>query len=174
MTETQATICDWADSVFGPVSSNLRVAARANEEMAELLRCLSMDEAHPKAGEECADVYIVLCRLATRLGVDLTRELADWPNHRSLDDYPAAELAAAANHTMAALLLSLVATDSVGTPTAKSLLGSVVCRLADAARRLGVDLQAAVAEKMACNKARTWKLDGSGHGYHVKDQATEG
>lgn len=33
----------WADQIFGPASSNARVAARANEEMAELLRALTAD-----------------------------------------------------------------------------------------------------------------------------------
>lgn len=69
--ETQASISRWADETFGPVSSNARVAARANEEMAELLRALTSDDAHPKAAEEVADVFIVLYRVATRLGVDL-------------------------------------------------------------------------------------------------------
>jgi NTP pyrophosphatase (non-canonical NTP hydrolase) len=69
--ETQGAISDWADSTFGPVSSNARVAARANEEMAELLRALTVDDASPKAAEEIADIFIVLFRLATRLGVDV-------------------------------------------------------------------------------------------------------
>lgn len=75
MSETQATISAWADQTFGPASSNARVAARANEEMAELLRALTADDAHPKATEEAADVVIVLCRLATRLGFDLWAEV---------------------------------------------------------------------------------------------------
>lgn len=75
MRESQATISEWADATFGPAGSNARVAARANEEMAELLRVLTIDDDHPKAGEEVADVVIVLCRLASRLGVDLGAEV---------------------------------------------------------------------------------------------------
>lgn len=71
MFETQQTISEWAEEIFGPVSSNARVAARANEEIAELLRVLTVDDADPKAGEEIADVVIVLNRLASKLGVDL-------------------------------------------------------------------------------------------------------
>ena len=88
--ETQATISTWANDTFGPSGSNARVAARANEEMAELLRALTADD---------ADVLIVLYRLATRLGVDLYAE---------------------------------------------------------------------VDRKMSINRAREWKLDATGHGYHVR------
>jgi NTP pyrophosphatase (non-canonical NTP hydrolase) len=100
--ETQQSISDWAEEAFGPVGSNARVAARANEEMAELLRALTADDRHPKAAEEMADVVIVLARLATRLGVELTIE---------------------------------------------------------------------VERKMAVNRAREWKRDGTGHGYHVRDRS---
>jgi hypothetical protein len=54
--ETQATISDWATDIFGPASSNARVAARANEELAELLRVLTVAPESPKALEEAADV----------------------------------------------------------------------------------------------------------------------
>lgn len=75
MAENQKTISDWADKTFGPSGSNARVAARANEEMAELLRALTADDEHPKAVEEVADIVIILYRLATRLGVDLHDEI---------------------------------------------------------------------------------------------------
>jgi NTP pyrophosphatase (non-canonical NTP hydrolase) len=73
--ENQYLISDWADATFGPASSNARVAARANEEMAELLRALTADDQHEKAAEEVADIVIVLLRLMTRLGRDLTEEI---------------------------------------------------------------------------------------------------
>jgi NTP pyrophosphatase (non-canonical NTP hydrolase) len=75
MIETQMTISMWAEKTFGPVSSNARVAARANEEMAELLRRLTTDDWHPETGEEIADVVIVLYRLAHRMGYDLHNEV---------------------------------------------------------------------------------------------------
>jgi NTP pyrophosphatase (non-canonical NTP hydrolase) len=75
MVETQRSISDWAEATFGPSSSNMRVAVRTQEELTELLRALSVDDRHPKAAEEIADVVIVLQRLATRLGVDLWREV---------------------------------------------------------------------------------------------------
>lgn len=97
--ETQKTISDWANETFGPATSNMRIATRANEEMAELLRALAADDYSPKAGEEIADILIVLCRVAERLGVSIESE---------------------------------------------------------------------VYKKMAINRAREWKKDGTGHGYHVR------
>lgn len=73
--ETQESIGKWADETFGPSGSNARVAARANEEMAELIRVLTSDDNHPKAPEELADVVIVLNRLAFRLGINLQEEI---------------------------------------------------------------------------------------------------
>jgi NTP pyrophosphatase (non-canonical NTP hydrolase) len=73
--ETQKSVTDWANETFGTAGSTARVAARANEEMAELLRALTVDDAHPKAAEEVADIVIVLYRVATRLGVDLHAEI---------------------------------------------------------------------------------------------------
>lgn len=75
MIENQISVSNWADETFGPAGSNARVAARSNEEMAELLRALTADDNHPKAAEEVADIVIVLYRLATRLGVDLHDEI---------------------------------------------------------------------------------------------------
>lgn len=75
MIENQQTISNWANETFGPAGSNARVAARANEELAELLRALTTDDDHPKAAEEVADTVIVLYRLAARLGIDLHAEI---------------------------------------------------------------------------------------------------
>lgn len=76
MTETQETVSKWADETFGQARSNLRIACRANEEMAELLRELSMDDHSQKALDECADIVIVLYRVVQQLGGDL-QELID-------------------------------------------------------------------------------------------------
>lgn len=99
--ETQFSISTWCQKTFGPAGSNARTAARANEEMAELLRCLTANDANPKAGEEMADVAIALYRLADRMGFDLEDEID---------------------------------------------------------------------RKMAINRGRNWKLDGTGHGYHIPQE----
>lgn len=75
MTETQATINDWITETFGQTGSNISVAARANEEMAELLMCLAIDDEDPKAVVEAADIVIILYRLAERFGRDLQEEV---------------------------------------------------------------------------------------------------
>ena len=74
--EDQESISAWADQTFGPASSNARVAARANEWMAELLRALIANDNHAKAAEKVANGVIVLCRLMTRMGRNLGEELA--------------------------------------------------------------------------------------------------
>lgn len=74
MMENQATISAWCDATFGK-ASNARVATRANEEMAELLRAVTEDENHPKAIEEAADIVIILFRLADRMGKNLMTEV---------------------------------------------------------------------------------------------------
>lgn len=97
--ETQKSICQWATTTLGAAGTNGGVAARANQEMAELLKALSEDDNHLKAPEEAADVIIVLMRLFERYGTTWQEE---------------------------------------------------------------------VDKKMKVNRGRTWKLDGHGHGYHVK------
>lgn len=99
--ENQATITRWIEETFGPAGSNARVVARANEEMAELLKDVTSDDAHPNLANEMADIVIILYRVATRLGVNLLEE---------------------------------------------------------------------VDKKMAVNRARAWDLDGTGCGYHVKQE----
>lgn len=75
MRETQRSISQWAEDTFGVAGSDARVAARANEEMAELIRATTTDTPPARIAEEIADVVIVLYRLADRLGVDLHDEI---------------------------------------------------------------------------------------------------
>jgi hypothetical protein len=73
--ETQQSVSEWAVDTFGDTGTNVRVAVRANEEMAELLRELTIDDQSPKAPKEIADIIIVLYRLATRMGVSIQEEI---------------------------------------------------------------------------------------------------
>jgi transcriptional regulator with XRE-family HTH domain len=73
--EDQTTITEWAEQTFGPARSLPRVAARANEEMAELLRAVTADAPLAKVAEEIADVVIVLNRLASLCGARLRDEV---------------------------------------------------------------------------------------------------
>ena len=101
MAETCTTIGEWASQTFGDAGCNARVAARANEEMAELLRAATSDKSPEEIIVEAADVVIILARLAYRNGFE------GWEE---------------------------------------------------------------VEKKMAINRARVWRKDGTGHGYHVRDK----
>lgn len=158
MIETQDSICAWANETFGPVTTTARVVARANEEMAELLRCLTTG-ADAKAPEECADVAIVLCRAAKRLGIILT-----------LDSPPAAgrgalPQAAHANISLGYALVNLASDDQH--PMVLYEIRDVVGHLSCCCTALGTSLADAIDAKMKINRARVWKKDGTGHGYHV-------
>lgn len=71
--ETQKTISDWCEHVFGPVDSLPGLAARANKEMAELLQEITTNPISPKISEECADVVICLYRLCNLINADLNK-----------------------------------------------------------------------------------------------------
>jgi len=73
--ETPGSITDWAKEIFGEVNSNLSIAVRANEELAELMGELSKDDKSPKAAAEIADVFIILYRLCIRLDIDIFAEI---------------------------------------------------------------------------------------------------
>lgn len=158
--ETQASISEWCEATFGPVSSNFRVAIRANEEMAELLKAVAKDD-HEKAAEEAADVAIILCRLATKLGCDLCLDAGSGREEARPTLY------ATLGNSHMSHLLSLLEWDPRHTD-AKIEVQRVVGNLASLCVRLGMTLADEVNKKMAVNRAREWKLDGTGHGYHVK------
>lgn len=166
MHETQEAISQWAEKTFGPASSHARVAARANEEMAELLRALTADDNHPKAAEECADVVIVLYRLATRLREKIEIENSPLPVPAKSNFH----LAAHANKHLSSLLTYLAEDDN---PPSRAgfRLDDISAILNVIANRLGTNLADEIEKKMAVNYSRTWDLSGDGHGYHVRDKA---
>ncbi len=77
MKETQASITAWQDETFGPSPSPWLVVARALSEMEELEDLVNdrdgVNDSHSDAEilEECADVVIVLMRLARDVRGDL-------------------------------------------------------------------------------------------------------
>lgn len=81
ISEFQADTAAWGATTFGPPNAG-QVARRMNVEVAELLisldvladlpgRGIDREEATQHAGEECADVFIMLVQVAAALGVDL-------------------------------------------------------------------------------------------------------
>lgn len=169
-TENQASISAWATETFGPVGSNARVAARANEEMAELLRAVTANADPDKIAAETADVVIVLFRLGELNGfdpyqwsaafeIDSLKGVFDEPGNVTLF------YAACASRCLADLL---VATTRGATCEMLGNLRRIVKYLDTLAICANFDLRAEVDKKMAINRAREWKLDGTGHGYHVR------
>jgi len=75
MPNWQSEIGKWAEEAFGPIHDRARVAARANEEMAELLRAATSGAPIEKIAEECADIVIILARIAHAGGFDLLQEV---------------------------------------------------------------------------------------------------
>lgn len=63
----------WQVATFGETSTPLAAFTRAWEEWDELEQSLNLDTISDRAhcAEECADVAIVLCRVASALGFDL-------------------------------------------------------------------------------------------------------
>lgn len=78
-----------------------------------------------------------------------------------------ARAVARANREMSELLEHVTADDRH--PEAAEEVADIVIVLYRIATRLGVDLHELIDRKMATNRARTWRLDGTGHGYHVKE-----
>lgn len=76
---------------------------------------------------------------------------------------------ARANREMAELLEHVTSDDRH--PGAAEEIADIVIVLYRAATRLGVDLHQRIDAKMAKNRVRKWRLDGTGHGYHVKEAA---
>ena len=72
MREDQQSIAAWAK---GALPSKLQtidaITAKANDEMAELVRDILTGESRQKVGEEIADVVIPLFQLCQALGLDL-------------------------------------------------------------------------------------------------------
>jgi MazG-like family len=78
-----------------------------------------------------------------------------------------ARAVARANREMSELLEHVTADDRH--PGAAEEVADIVIVLYRIATRLGVDLHPLIDAKMAKNRARTWRLDGTGHGYHVEE-----
>ncbi|WP_404424444.1 MazG-like family protein [Thalassospira australica] len=72
--ESQQSICDWAEGIFGPVTDPRALVTRAMTEMKELDEAVS-ERDRAEIGREAADVLILLYRLADQFGLDLDGEV---------------------------------------------------------------------------------------------------
>ncbi|HLY04892.1 MAG TPA: hypothetical protein VKR31_04005 [Rhizomicrobium sp.] len=173
MHETAQSISDWALATFGESSSDFRVATRANEEMAEALKEIAQGNAK-KAAEECADVLIVLARLAVRMGLSLSWTTYGGlkPGVRCIDDAQA--YAAAGNQKLAHVMYCLTLRHGYdGVRGEGNPLEQIADCMSITAGKLGYDIVAEVDRKMAINRERKWNVGPDGHGYHVKDDGPQ-
>jgi NTP pyrophosphatase (non-canonical NTP hydrolase) len=160
--ETQDSIEDWADSIFGLDPGPEIILPRVNSEMAELLRSVSSRKRSAELANsivmECADVVIILCRVAKHDGIDLTRQFNDDHVGRVGDD--ARQIAAQANPSLARAMVT--------TGLARSVhVKFCVLHLAELCAFMASHLGTAVSEKMAINRKRKWHLHGDGTGQHI-------
>ncbi|MGX1197431.1 MazG-like family protein [Parvibaculum sp. MBR-TMA-1.3b-4.2] len=68
--ETQQSICAWAEETFDPAKSAATLHARALPEMEELADALRTGD-RQEVAHELADIVILLYRVAQESGVDL-------------------------------------------------------------------------------------------------------
>src|SRR5487761_1515349 len=156
MSETQKSISEWANETFGTAGSNARIAARVNEEMAELLRALTSDDNHPKAPEEAADVVIVLCRLADRFDVNIQPEIEAARDVVSVKPPSNFRAAAHANSEMSHIIFAIA--DGLLYFTAE-MIPRLAARMRFICDLFSTTLQAEIDKKMAINRKRRWTLD---------------
>jgi hypothetical protein len=163
--ETQYTINSWATSMFGVVHSDWRCAARLLEEVAELMVELSPDDSQSnKICEECADCWIVMCRLATRAKIDVLDAERTLPKPVFLPGCAVGDYGAVIVKMMWQMLVCV----HTGAPGLAPLIGRLSAALRNLCLIFGSMLAYEVDRKMAINRRREWKLTGDGHAYHVK------
>lgn len=158
MRENQNTISNWAAATFGDAGSNARVAARVNEEFAEFLRAYTAGKPAKEIAMELADTKIVLYCLASRHDVPLS--IQSQFTRGVHQDVAVPDAVRAMSRMMVEAL-----DNSMGVVPA---LYTFAARLHDIASYLGFVLDELVDEKMAINRQRVWKRDGSGCGYHMR------
>lgn len=166
MTETVESIAVWAAETFGPVESEARLIARANEEMAELVAhfltpALDIDA----CVTEAADVVIVLCRQAHRDRIYL-QDIIKAARPMLVDGVYSVGRA----NTALAKAIRAVTAGACGDAFALPVMDCVRW-LAIFAEVHGRNLWTVIEAKMAVNRARVWKRDGNGVGYHVRDKS---
>lgn len=72
--ESQRSMCDWAEQTFGPVADPTSLVQRALVEMQELGEAVDQRDIN-EIGKEAADVLILLYRLADQFDLDLDQEV---------------------------------------------------------------------------------------------------
>lgn len=168
MTETQATIAQWADHTFGPTNA-LRVATRAFTETAELLAVYSAETLNRAALiEEAADIAIVLSRLELMLAGDDPQWdalVASGESQLSIE-----HMISSIPQGVADIIRALIEQDR---DSASLACDGVLSDLADLVAWFGGHLPAAIDAKMAVNRKREWRHSGDSHNYHTHHRGTQ-
>jgi len=145
-----------------PSASSPEFRSRREVELAELLRALLRAWVPPPQLDAAAQaIYAALTLRESQESISRWAEKTFGPAGSN------ARAVARANREMAELLEHVTSDDRH--PEAAEEVADVVIVLYRVATRLGVDLHELIEKKMAKNRARTWQLDGTGHGYHVKE-----
>lgn len=160
MRETQQSICEWADATFGVPASEASIIERALAEAKELVTACTSEPraATTQIGWEAADVVIVLARLGRALKIDAVGIACE----RALD----VDLQRASMRTLYNLRLAASAGDR---SEMRVHILRALYNITSVVGMVSVNLADAIDAKMAINRERRWKLDGTGHGQHVED-----
>jgi NTP pyrophosphatase (non-canonical NTP hydrolase) len=105
--------------------------------------------------------------LAPKAPAETQATISRWADETFGPSGSNARAVARANREMSELLEHVTADDRH--PEAAEEVADIVICLYRIAARLGVDLHGEIDRKMVTNRARKWRLDGTGHGYHVKE-----
>lgn len=168
--ETQQSIREWLNGITGTDYTLDRALARAFEEIAELNSAVCKSPANidpDNLCEEAADVAICLCRPADLLNHSIDRLIRIAPRQLESGSVSAIDRA---NCAMVRLIhLCRDQQSEAKLDFARTQLGLVIIHLADFCASFGKELGAEVDRKMARNRARKWRTDGSGQAYHTAE-----
>jgi hypothetical protein len=162
----QATICDWAESAFGPATDLARVLARADDELAEGIRAITAGKPFEDVAKKVADVAIVLCRAASLAHIEL-RRVEDSRRTGPGTTWMALHLFRQVGRELLDAIEHAEDPAEFGT---RFHIRAAYAGLGDLARQLGFGLWDRIDARMAINDDRRWRRDGSGHGYRSREK----
>lgn len=144
------------------------------KQLAAIVPRLLDDHVHLKAlrragygVEEIKKLDEEIARLRAASGRETQASISAWAEKTFGPAGSNARAIARANREMAELLEHITADEKH--PEAAEEIADIVIVLSRVMTRLGADLQSEIDRKMAVNRARKWRLDGTGHGYHVDE-----
>jgi len=179
--ETQQTIVAWAIETFGDLGTLPKLAARMNTEVAEVLReAASVPVDNGQVAVECADVAIVLFRIAEIIGIDLRERMIDANEREEFAMKPSVWNAAKWVGEYCGLLIDRVPFGEDVRPGDRYEIAGHARKLGGSLWRLsalcGTPLDEAIDRKMQINRARKWVQgkDSGDHWVRVDDAVEAG